>query len=497
MQPEATFGDNNHGVEIGTFVDQSGRDYEAKAFSALQSLEPHAQNPRRYRVSQAHQESFQWIWDTEHPKLKFVSWLRSEEPIFWTSGKPGAGKSTLMRYLIESKQTMNLLSGNSDATIIVHDFFHELGEMQEKTFEGLLHAIVYQLLIGFQEKNQAALSQLYGLLKPHLRLATTSTYALPDEVLMTIPQKFVAECKETLGLYLFVDGFDECHGDHWGQLDFLTDWVQSSSDKNLSVKACIASRVEPEIELRLSNEPTLAIHQYTAKDISVYVSQKLGKAWVLMARQPHGTIANYDQYLVDLVVEKARGVFIWVTIVVSQLVVAIEEEAELHDLHTLLADLPEGLEKLYASIIERIDPSFWHDTINFLRILQAHNRIESVCAMTLLDFSAAVQDPKSAISCKAFFEEGFSIEDAGLSHRQCAQIRRRSQRSCRGLIEIEDTEDISSARVSLVHLTVEEYITRRQLFEKMLDKIDESRLRDPAIALMAMDLRLLKTRYDL
>ena len=493
MQPEATFGDNNHGVEIGTFVDQSGRDYEAKAFSALQSFEPHAQNPRRYRVSQAHQESFQWIWDTEHPKLKFVSWLRSEEPIFWISGKPGAGKSTLMRYLIESKQTMNLLSRSSDASIIVHYFFHELGKMQEKTFGGFLHAIVYQLLVGFREKNQAALSQLSGLLKPHLRLAMNSKPALPEEVLMTILQKRVAECKETLGLYLFVDGFDECHGDHRGQLDFLTDWVRSSSDKNLSVKACIASRVEPEIELRLSNEPTFAIHQHTAKDISAYVTQKLGQAWDLMARQRHGTIANYDQTLIDSVVETAEGVFIWVTIVVSQLVVAIEEEAELHDLYTLLADLPEGLEKLYASIIEKIEPRFWHHTINFLRIFRLMNRMEFTDSMNLRELSAAIQDPTSAISCKAYFDKGFSIDDAGFSHRQCAQVRRRLQLSCRGLIEIEDTENLPGAEVYLVHLTVEDYVTRSQLFEKMLDKVDESRLRDPAVALMAMHLRFLKT----
>ena len=146
-----------------------------------------------------------------------------------------------MKHLTDSEQTVSLLSRKSDAIIIVHYFFHELGEPQEKHFGGFLHAMVYQLLIGFHEKNQSALSQLYESLRPYLHLTIPSKAALPDEVLMTILQKFVAECKETVRVTFFIDGFDECDGDNREQLDFLTAWVRSSSGKKLSVKACIAS----------------------------------------------------------------------------------------------------------------------------------------------------------------------------------------------------------------------------------------------------------------
>ena len=312
---------------------------------------------------------------------------------------------------------------------------------------------------------------------------------------MTILQKFVAECKETVRVTLFIDGFDECDGNNREQLDLLTAWVRSSSGKKLSVKACIASRIESQIELRLSNEPTFAIHQFTEHDISTYVTERLGKAWDLMARQPDGTKAEFDQGLIDKVVGKAEGVFIWVTVVVSQLVVAMEEEAGVADLHRLLADLPEGVEKMYASVLDKTEQRHWPDTIKFLRLLQEQSlgrlrgcgRVE-----TLLEFSATIQDPTSAISCKAFFEEGFTIDEVDLPHHQCAQVRRRLLRSCRGLVEIEDTEDLPSARVTLLHRTVEEYVTRSQIFQKMIDKIENKLLRDPAVALMAMKLCLLK-----
>ena len=69
-------------------------------------------------------------------------------------------------------------------------------------------------------------------------------------------------------------------------MDILTDLVRSSSNKTLTVRACIASRVETEIQFRLSNEPTLAIHQFTGKDISAYVTSKLRKACDLMGKLP-------------------------------------------------------------------------------------------------------------------------------------------------------------------------------------------------------------------
>ena len=69
---------------------------------------------------------------------------------------------------------------------------------------------------------------------------------------------------------------------------------------------------------------------------------------------------------------------------------------------------------------------------------------------------------------------------------------RRLQRSCRGFIEIRDAEDLPSAGVTLLYLTVKQYPDRSQRFKDRLDKADKRSLRDSALALMAMSLRLLK-----
>ena len=390
---------------------------------------------------------------------------------------------------------MNLLSRNTDAKILVCYFFHELGEPQEKTFGGLLYVIVYQLLTNFHGKNPATLSLLSGLLKPHFRPTTTFRSTLPDDLLMTVLRNLVTDCRETITLSLFIDGFDECHGNHGEQLDFLTSLVRFSSDKRLSIRACIASRVETEIQFRLSNEPSFAIHKFTEIDISAYITSRLRQAWDLMARQPDGTTSFYDRFLVDKVAEKAEGVFVWVKIVVSQLALAIEEEANIWDLYSLLEEFSEGLEDLYSSILNKIDKKLWPDTVNFLRLLSVKDEEDlqgRAVVDSLLKLSCAIQDPMSAVTCKADFEAGFSVDDASLPHNQCAQTKRRLQRSCRGLIEIDYAVHLPDARVTFLHLTVREYLDRSQRFKEMLDKVDKRFLRDPAVALMAVSLRLLK-----
>ena len=196
--------------------------------------------------------------------------------------------------------------------------------------------------------------------------------------------------------------------------------------------------------------------------------------------------------------------------VVSQLTLAIEEEVEIRDLYSLLNYFPQDLEDLYSSILGKIDQRLWPDTINFFRILEVKERYETDTFVkslfdlggatedpisvvnNLLHLSCAIQDPISAVTCKAYFEADFDLNDSSLPHNQCAQVKRRLQRSCRGFIDITDAEDLPKARVTVLHLTVRDYLDRSQRYKEMLDQVDKRLLRDPALAIMAMFLRLLK-----
>lgn len=461
----------------------------------LESLRPYCRNPRQFESLDNHTESFQWIWNTEDAEPGFVGWLRSDDPVYWVKGKPGSGKSTLMKYLIENEHTKELVSKASTPTLFISYFFYELGDPEEKAFVSLLHAFVFRLLEELHHVSKTASSMLIQILEPHMTRTRKEPWA--QKVLQEALRHIVLKSPINARVVLFIDGFDECDGNHASQLNFLKDLVESSIVSKLSIKMCIASRAEVDIQLRLSTYPSLAIHHFTESDIALYVTERLKTAWDLMASQPDGTTATFDQGLIDNVVVKAEGVFLWVNLVVTQLVMAIEAEAEASELHRLVAELPEGLKQLYQTIVAKIPKDRLHDAINLLQLAASTNAHEELSpqdgADTLWKMCNAMKEPSTAISEKAYFEGEFRKDKVPGQKKQCAAMKRRIQSSCRGLVHCDDTPNLCEAHVTFLHRTCVEYVLNTEIFSQMVAKTDPNLIRNPEVSLMAMALRLLKT----
>lgn len=72
---------------------------------------------RQQNISHAHAKTFRWVYKRKqrsgshgaHGHL--ADWLHRVNGIFWITGKPASGKSTLMKYIEESPRTDKLLQG--------------------------------------------------------------------------------------------------------------------------------------------------------------------------------------------------------------------------------------------------------------------------------------------------------------------------------------------------------------------------------------------------
>ena len=400
-----------------------------------------------------------------------------------------------MKYLTESARTKDLASKTSIPTFFFSYFFYELGDLQEKAFVSLLHAFVYRLLIELHDISKTASSILIQILEPYMPQTRKQPWA--QKALQQALRHIAMRSPINAGVVLFIDGLDECDGSHADQLEFLKDLVETSKLSKLSIKICIASRAEVDIRLRLSTYPSLAIHRFTESDIALYVTRRLKTAWELMASQPDGTTATFDQGLIDNVVCKAEGVFLWVNLVVTQLVMAIEAEAEASDLHRLVARLPEGLKQLYKSIVAKIPQDRLHDAINLLQLTASTNAQKYLPpdygADTLWKTCNAMKEPSTAISEKAYFEGEFRGDDAPNRKEQCAAMKRRIQSSCRGLVHCDDILNLCEAKVTFLHRTCVDYVLNTEFFNQMVAKTDRNFIGNPEISLMAMALRLIKT----
>jgi hypothetical protein len=104
---------------------------------------------RDYRLEQIEPRSgqtFDWVFNDRSVGLS--KWLQGGEGVFWISGKPGSGKSTLMKCILNDSRTDELRhSWTSKATTLTAKFFfHHRGTTIQKSLEGLLGSILSQIL---------------------------------------------------------------------------------------------------------------------------------------------------------------------------------------------------------------------------------------------------------------------------------------------------------------------------------------------------------------
>jgi hypothetical protein len=112
----------------------------------LDSLDFAERSQRYERIMKAYQTTFDWIF--EKSELGLLPWLRKGTGIYWIQGKPGSGKSTLMKFLHDYPRTSEILYqwrlGLEHTSAWF--FFNERGSYIEKSFEGLLRSVVREMI---------------------------------------------------------------------------------------------------------------------------------------------------------------------------------------------------------------------------------------------------------------------------------------------------------------------------------------------------------------
>ncbi|KAE9368295.1 hypothetical protein N431DRAFT_493784 [Stipitochalara longipes BDJ] len=118
--------------------------------SLRQSLRFPTMVDRREAISQAHAETFKWIFrpppDDDVPWSNFIQWLECGTNIYWINGKAGSGKSTLMRYILENPLTLEHLRSNGDEVEVLGFFFWNSGSVKQRSQNGLLRSLLFETL---------------------------------------------------------------------------------------------------------------------------------------------------------------------------------------------------------------------------------------------------------------------------------------------------------------------------------------------------------------
>ena len=298
---------------------------------------------RSSRIVQPNLCTYEWIFEKDparKQKVKYMRWLEDEHGVYWVTGKAGSGKSTLMKHISMHKDTQKALErwSNGRRLLVASYYFWCLGTPMQKSYEGLLQSILYDILRQCPDLIQAVCDDRWMDVTTG-RYRNTIPWTLPE--LRACIEKLIdskLESGQTLCFCLFIDGLDEYEGDPEEVVHLVSRLAQADN-----IKVCASSRpwevFKQSFPLSTITNNTLVLHDHTSKDIAKVVHQELDR---FVASRP--AEAEEMQKLVADVIKKAQGVFLWVILVIKkELLQGFRYADSIMSLRERLNNVPAGM----------------------------------------------------------------------------------------------------------------------------------------------------------
>lgn len=162
---------------------------------------------------------------------------------------------------------------------------------------------------------------------------------------------------------MFIDGLDEFDG----RYDAVIEVIDSLA-KQFHVKICLSSRPLSNFEKAFADQPKLRLQDMTRDSIRAYAHVQLLDE---IQRRFKTDLSSQDQAkkLLNNIVWRADGVFLWVVIAVRDVREGLQDCADLNGLARAIEELPERIDDLYMRMLNRIKPAYRRDAARFLQIV--------------------------------------------------------------------------------------------------------------------------------
>ncbi|KAI1636951.1 hypothetical protein F4809DRAFT_641032 [Biscogniauxia mediterranea] len=342
--------------------------------SILDSLVFQSLTHREKAIPEAYEQTFQWVF--EDPRVdrqgkamwsNFPAWLQGDsDSMYWVAGKPGSGKSTLMKYIINHglmKTHLRTWAGSSRKLLLGGFYFWNSGTAEQKSHAGLLKTLLFECLSNMPELVRRVSPKRWAFRKifNDPQEPTNPPWSLAElQVTFTL---LASGAGESYAVALFIDGLDEFSGDHQQLLSFLGDINRHGRGW---MRIYVSSRPWNVFSDSFRNSPQLRLENLTRPDIEHYVRRNL---------ESHASFeelrAAYEaesENLIQSIIHKAHGVFLWIFIVVRSLLGTLTDGSSIPELQALIDELPESLSDLYLRIFQSIPSKYIQEFSRFLQI---------------------------------------------------------------------------------------------------------------------------------
>jgi hypothetical protein len=292
-------------------------------------------NSRYQKISKSHELTLGWFRESD----EYNAWLSSDDSsILFIEGKPGSGKSTLVRFF-RDKFISSFRKSESE---ILADFFYSARDDElHKSHEIMLMSLLYDILnadaslfVHFQEAYR-------DLLQPG---SEGHTVKWPYNSL----KKVLRECSkrhQKKTLVLIIDAMDE--SDETKRQDIVTFlWDLASPRAGSCVKLLLASRPINERPAGFdSGCQHILLQEKNKNDIAKYTGAFL-----------EDISPGLDQEIIaeakDYIITNADGVFVWVYLIEKDLKKFLNKGPNREQIMGFLRSLPTDLEEYYRFMLQ-------------------------------------------------------------------------------------------------------------------------------------------------
>lgn len=424
--------------------------------SVLKNLTFESRPVRHDCIAEAHKQTFAWALQTtsvgdqdftatKH-NSKLSDWLKAGHGIFWVSGKPGSGKSTLMKFVADDKRTLELLSqwSSPGKAIIASHYFWNAGTTIQKSHQGLLRSLLYEIFRLCPHLIPIGCPDRWS--EPEAHAAWPISYLHES-----LSRVFSAAHLDDLRFCFFIDGLDEHDGDHLQLCQVLRNLADFKN-----VKLCLSSRPWNVFDDAFGHGPMkICVHDLTKADISNFSRNRLQEH----PRWNSVNVGGQGEWLISEISEKAWGVFLWAFLVTKLLRDGLTNRDRFSDLQRRLVSFPSELEDFFAQILDSIEP--------FYRSKMA----------TTLQIAVAAHEPLHYIMYdwhdKEYDDENYAIQmpitplnDSEMSEiRECTVSRLESR--THGLLELPEGQE----EVTFLHRTVKDFLNTKKVADSLAQKV--------------------------
>lgn len=418
-------------------------------------------------------------WDS------FSNWLRSTDSIYWISGKPGSGKTTLVKYVVTHPRTTMYLDFWSPGCEIASHYFWRPGFPMQKSLEGLFCSLLYQLL----SNNNTRLGEVMSFVPdPKDSFTDWSSTELRSAL-----SRALSLCKK--GVCLFLDGVDEIDPED-GTKDGIPELLELVSELSQTgnIKLCLASRPEPYIlEMRLSMHPRLRLQDLNYADLMAYTKDRVKYPQTKKSKEYHD--------LAHSLVDRAEGVFLWLLLAIKSINEGFSYHDNVETLTERMKRLPKGLHRLYEDMWQRVgeeSPAKYRQTaaLYFKLIIATQGATRPVKMpfhytdeVNVFDLTLATTSISGSLLDA--LDEPSKLISADVLQQKCEEVEQKLKIYCMGLIEVRPRTNsirevfptlswfgrtcdrarhiVTSKGLQFIHRTASDFLTDTESGRKILD----------------------------